>query len=350
MTTAPSGSSHTIQPLLRAHVRALKPYSTARDEFSGNARIFLDANENPYGDGLNRYPDPHHRALKQRISELKQIPVENIFLGNGSDEAIDLVLRATVNPDEGIVITPPTYGMYGVAGAAHGGRLISAPLRPDFSLDLNAIAAAAHQGAKVIFICSPNNPTGNQFDLAAIREVLEIFTGIVVVDEAYIDFAAGPSACSILSTSPRLVVLQTLSKAWGLAGIRVGMAFAHPELIVALNKLKLPYNINTLSQQTALHHLADTASYTRQVAEIISERARMIAALSALSCVLRVYPTEGNFILVRCARARELFSHLQAHGVIVRDRSRELHCDDCLRITVGTPAENDEVLKFLAGF
>lgn len=343
-----SGSSDTIQTLLRAHVRALKPYSTARDDFSGAARIFLDANENPYGDGLNRYPDPHQRALKQRISELKQIPVEKIFLGNGSDEAIDLVLRATINPDEGIVITPPTYGMYGVAGAAHGGRIITAPLHSDFSLDLDGIAAAARQGAKVIFLCSPNNPTGNQFDLATISAVLDIFPGIVVVDEAYIDFAAGPSACSLLSTSPRLVVLQTLSKAWGLAGLRVGMAFAHPDLIVALNKLKLPYNINTLSQQTALHHLTNTENHSQQVAEIISERSRMSAALRELPFVLQVYPSEGNFILVRCTRAPELFKYLQTHGVIVRDRSRELHCDGCLRITVGTPAENDEVLRLLA--
>jgi histidinol-phosphate aminotransferase len=340
-----------ITTLLRPHLRALTPYSTARDEFTGSARVYLDANENPFGhEALNRYPDPHSRALKDRISQLKSIPAERIFIGNGSDEAIDLLIRAFVNPGEGVVITPPTYGMYRVATHVNAGRVIEAPLFPDFSLNHEAISRATTEGGKLLFLCSPNNPTGNQFSLEDIQRVLEYFQGVVVVDEAYIDFASGPSACELLKDSPRLVVLQTLSKAWGMAAIRVGLAFGHPELIQALSRIKLPYNVNQLSQTAALARLAQDEAFDAQVKTILAERARVSAALTTYSCIQAVFPSEANFLLVKCVNAQGLFDSLKARGIIVRDRSRELHCDGCIRITIGTKEENDELLLAVKDF
>lgn len=339
-----------IADLLRPHVRALAPYSTARDEFKGEARVYLDANENPFGSGLNRYPDPHSRALKARVSQLKGIETERIFVGNGSDEAIDLLVRAFVPAGDAVVITPPTYGMYGVAARSHGAEVLEAPLRRDFSLDLDALERAGEQAGKLIFLCSPNNPTGNQLSLGDIESVLARTSGVVVVDEAYIDFASGPSACALLGAYPRLVVLQTLSKAWGMAGIRIGLAFGDPVVIQALSKLKLPYNINSLSQEAALERLADTARYSEQVGVVLAERQRIIGELASLSCVKEVFSSEGNFILVRCEDSRRLFEFLRDRGVIVRDRSHELHCQGCLRITIGTEAENNELIALMRDF
>jgi histidinol-phosphate aminotransferase len=331
-------------------VRDLAPYSTARDEFKGEARIYLDANENPFGSGLNRYPDPHSRALRARVSQLRGVAAERIFVGNGSDEAIDLLVRAFVAPGEAVVITPPTYGMYGVGARSNGAEVVDAPLRRDFSLDLEALERASEKGGRLIFLCSPNNPTGNQLSLGEIEEVLSRTTGMVVVDEAYIDFASAPSACALLARYPRLVVLQTLSKAWGMAGIRIGLAFGDPVVIQALSKLKLPYNINSLSQEAALERLADTARYSEQVAVVLAERQRVVGALSNVSCVREVFPSEGNFILIRCENSRRLFEFLRDRGVIVRDRSHELHCDGCLRITIGTHSENDELMSLMRDF
>ena len=336
-----------INELLRPHVMALSPYSTARDDFKGEARIYLDANENPFGDGLNRYPDPHCRALKERVSNLKGVAVERIFVGNGSDEAIDLLVRAFVAPGESVAITPPTYGMYAVAARGNGAHVVPAPLMPDFSLEMEALERVSAEGARLIFLCSPNNPTGNQLALSEIETVLVRTRGIVVVDEAYIDFASGPSACVLLEQHPRLVVLQTLSKAWGLAGIRIGLAFADPIIIQALSRLKLPYNINALSQKEAIASLADTTHYKEQVTELLAERRRVALELASISSMQKVFPSEGNFLLVRCKDSARLFEHLRDRGVIVRDRSHELHCEGCLRITIGTRAENDELLALI---
>jgi len=339
-----------ILKLLRPHVRALRGYSTARDEFSGTAQVYLDANENPFESDLNRYPDPHCRALKQRISELKGLERERIFIGNGSDEAIDLLVRALVAPGQMIITTPPTYGMYAVAAQAHGFSVIEVPMSVDFSLDYDGLAHADARGGVLTFLCSPNNPTGGQLSRWDIEQVLRRSNGVVVVDEAYIDFAAGASACTLLKEYPHLVVLQTLSKAWGMAGARVGLAFGDPHLIAALSKLKLPYNVNALSQRIALERLADTELYAQQVQRIVRERERLTSELSKIQTVQAVFPSEGNFLLVRCVDERRLFEALRMQGIIVRDRSYDVHCSGCLRITVGTEAENDRLLEAVRGF
>jgi histidinol-phosphate aminotransferase len=240
--------------------------------------------------------------------------------------------------------------MYGVAARNNGAEVLEAPLRRDFSLDLDALKRASNQGAKLIFLCSPNNPTGNQISLCEIESVLSCTSGVVVVDEAYIDFASGLSSCALLGAYPRLVVLQTLSKAWGMAGIRIGLAFGDPVVIQALSKLKLPYNINSLSQESALERLADTTRYSEQVSVVLAERRRLAQELASLNCVKEVFPSEGNFILVRCEDSAKLFEFLRNQGVIVRDRSHELHCQGCLRITIGTKAENNELLALMRDF
>jgi histidinol-phosphate aminotransferase len=339
-----------ILELLRPHVRALQGYSTARDEFSGTAEVYLDANENPFESAINRYPDPHCRALKQRISELKGIELQRIFIGNGSDEAIDLLVRALVAPGQSIITTPPTYGMYAVTARAHGVSVLEVPMKVDFSLDYDGLAHADAQGGLLTFLCSPNNPTGIQLSLQEIEQVLLRARGVVVVDEAYIDFASGASACTLLKEYPHLVVLQTLSKAWGMAGARVGLAFGDPRLIAALSKLKLPYNVNALSQRVALGRLADTDLYGQQVQRIVRERERLAGELSKMRTIKAVFPSEGNFLLVRCVDARRLFEALRMQGIIVRDRSYEVHCSECLRITVGTEVENDRLLEAVRGF
>jgi histidinol-phosphate aminotransferase len=240
--------------------------------------------------------------------------------------------------------------MYRVAALVNAGRVIEAPLLRDFSLNYEAIAHTSREGEKILFLCSPNNPTGNQLDLKDIQRVLECFTGVVVVDEAYIDFAAGPSACALLNDNPRLIVLQTLSKAWGIAGARVGLAFGDPALIQILAMMKLPYNVSQLSQDAACTRLAEIETFRAQVATILSERERVSAALNTYSCIRAVFPSEGNFLLVQCQNAERLFDSLTSKGIIVRDRSRELHCDECIRITIGTPEENDELLVAVRNF
>jgi histidinol-phosphate aminotransferase len=337
-----------LKTLLRPHIFNLTPYSTARDEYSGEARVFLDANENPYGDGLNRYPDPRSDELRSIIAKIRGVEKSQVFVGNGSDEAIDLIIRAVASPGEAIAITPPTYGMYGVAARTNGVGVFSAPLKKDFSLDFELIKIAADNGAKALFLCSPNNPTGNQLPLADIQRVLDLFPGLVVVDEAYIDFASGPSAVGLLESRDRLVVLQTMSKAWCLAGARVGMALASRELIGVLNRIKLPYNVNQLSQSAAIKRLLDIESFKSQVRSIIEERERLRSELTdKIAGILEVFPSEANFLLVRCERPCELFKGLQSSGIIVRDRSKEPLCDGCLRITVGTPRENDELIEVI---
>lgn len=336
-----------VNAWMRPNIRAMQPYSSARDEFHGSASVFLDANENPYNAPYNRYPDPMQWTLKARISEIKGVPVASIFLGNGSDEPIDLLLRAFCEPGkEKMLTTDPTYGMYQVAAEVNNVACVKVPLRDDFSLDLPALLARIDDATKLIYLCSPNNPTGNSLGHDVIREVLRRFRGIVVVDEAYIDFSAGPSFLRELGEWPNLVVLQTLSKAWGCAAIRLGMAFASPEIISVLNKIKYPYNVNLLTQEKALE-LLDEDRMHRQLAQILQERTRLCRDLSAIPLVRRIYPTDANFLLVDVGDADGVYHKLVEEGIIVRNRNRVTLCRGCLRITVGTPEEDDKLLAAL---
>lgn len=336
-----------VNAWMRPNVRAMQPYSSARDEFHGSASVFLDANENPYNAPYNRYPDPMQWRLKERISEIKGVPVASIFLGNGSDEPIDLLLRAFCEPGkEKMLTTDPTYGMYQVAAEVNNVACVKVPLREDFSLDLPALLARIDDATKLIYLCSPNNPTGNSLGHDVIREVLRRFRGIVVVDEAYIDFSAGPSFLREMGEWPNLVVLQTLSKAWGCAAIRLGMAFASPEIIGVLNKIKYPYNVNLLTQEKALE-LLDEDRMHRQLAQILQERTRLCRDLSAIPLVRRIYPTDANFLLVDVGDADGVYHKLVEEGIIVRNRNRVTLCRGCLRITVGTPEEDDKLLEAL---
>ena len=336
-----------VNAWMRPNIRAMQPYSSARDEFHGSASVFLDANENPYNAPYNRYPDPMQWRLKERISEIKGVPVASIFLGNGSDEPIDLLLRAFCEPGkEKMLTTDPTYGMYQVAAEVNNVACVKVPLRDDFSLDLPALLARIDDATKLIYLCSPNNPTGNSLGHDVIREVLRHFRGIVVVDEAYIDFSAGPSFLRELGEWPNLVVLQTLSKAWGCAAIRLGMAFASPEIIGVLNKIKYPYNVNLLTQEKALE-LLDEDRMRTQLAQILQERTRLCRDLSAIPLVRRIYPTDANFLLVDVGDADGVYHKLVEEGIIVRNRNRVTLCRGCLRITVGTPEEDDRLLEAL---
>lgn len=336
-----------VNAWMRPNIRAMQPYSSARDEFHGSASVFLDANENPYNAPYNRYPDPMQWTLKARISEIKGVPVASIFLGNGSDEPIDLLLRAFCEPGkEKMLTTDPTYGMYQVAAEVNNVACVKVPLRDDFSLDLPALLAHIDDATKLIYLCSPNNPTGNSLGHDVIREVLRHFRGIVVVDEAYIDFSAGPSFLRELGEWPNLVVLQTLSKAWGCAAIRLGMAFASPEIIGVLNKIKYPYNVNLLTQEKALE-LLDEDRMRTQLAQILQERTRLRRDLSAIPLVRRIYPTDANFLLVDVGDADGVYHKLVEEGIIVRNRNRVTLCRGCLRITVGTPEEDDKLLAAL---
>ena len=336
-----------VNAWMRPNIRAMQPYSSARDEFHGSASVFLDANENPYNAPYNRYPDPMQWRLKERISEIKGVPVASIFLGNGSDEPIDLLLRAFCEPGkEKMLTTDPTYGMYQVAAEVNNVACVKVPLRDDFSLDLPALLARIDDATKLIYLCSPNNPTGNSLGHDVIREVLRHFRGIVVVDEAYIDFSAGPSFLRELGEWPNLVVLQTLSKAWGCAAIRLGMAFASPEIIGVLNKIKYPYNVNLLTQEKALE-LLDEDRMRTQLAQILQERTRLRHELGAIPLVRRIYPTDANFLLVDVGDADGVYHKLVEEGIIVRNRNRVTLCRGCLRITVGTPEEDDRLLEAL---
>lgn len=337
-----------IKELVRPNIRALKPYSSARSEFTGNASVFLDANENPFDNGYNRYPDPLQRELKEQIALIKRVVSEYIFLGNGSDEAIDLVYRIFCIPGQDNVVAPePTYGMYQVCAEINDIEYRPVPLSDDFSLDTNRLLAATDANTKVIFLCSPNNPTGNLLDKNEIIRVLDQFKGIVVVDEAYIDFADQPSFLSQLSRYPRLIVLQTFSKAWAQASIRLGIAFAQPEIIGYFNKVKYPYNINLLTQSHALDMLLDEKKVKGQVQLLIQERESLAEALKVLPYVLTVYPSQANFLLVRVKDANKIYYKLTEAGVIVRNRNNITLCNSCLRITIGTESENTQLLNVL---
>ena len=337
-----------INSLVRRNVLQMKPYASARDEFKGEADIFLDANENPYPSPYNRYPDPLQWRVKEKLAALKGVKPEQIFLGNGSDEAIDLLIRAFCEPNQdSILITEPTYGMYSVCAEVNAVKIQQVLLTPEFDLDLDALSKTFDATTKVLFLCSPNNPTGNLLDHHKIKEVLKRFYGIVVIDEAYIDFAKSKSFVQELDTCPNLVVLQTFSKAWGLAGLRLGMCFGSPEIIRILNKIKYPYNVNIRTQELALDALEKEQQKNEWVAEIVKQRRKMATALAKLSITEEVFHSDANFLLVRVKEAFKTYQYLMDRGIIVRDRSRVSLCYNCLRITVGTPEENERLVEEL---
>jgi histidinol-phosphate aminotransferase len=341
--------------LVRNNIRNLKPYSSARDEFKGEANIFLDANENSLGSPLlkwyNRYPDPMQWKIKDKLSVIKQVPVDQIFLGNGSDEPIDLLFRCFCEPgiDE-VIVFPPTYGMYEVSANINNVHLSKVPLTREFQLDLEALESAIKPNSKIIWICSPNNPSGNSIDREDIEMVLNNFDGLVVVDEAYINFSRQKSFVGDLGDYPNLVVLQTLSKAWGLAGLRMGMAFASPAIIAYLNKVKPPYNISEPVQELALKALDEIGQVNDMILQLVASRKQMEEELARASSVVRVFPSDANFLLVEFTDAKAMYDYLVAKGIVVRDRSNVLLCDNCLRITVGTELENQHLMQAINSF
>lgn len=337
-----------VNTLVRKNILTMKPYSSARDEFKGEAEVFLDANENPYQSPYNRYPDPLQWRVKEKLAELKGVRPEQIFLGNGSDEAIDLLIRAFCEPNQdSILITEPTYGMYSVCADVNAVNVQQVLLTPDFDIDLETFPKTFDATTKVIFLCSPNNPTANLLDRDKIIEVLKRFYGLVVIDEAYIDFAKSKSFIHELDKYPNLVVLQTFSKAWGLAGLRLGMAFASENVIGILNKIKYPYNVNIRTQELALDALENNHHKEAWVKEIIKQRNKMMKALAKLKITNKVYPSDGNFVLVKVDDAHATYQYLLDKKIIVRDRSRVTLCYNCIRITIGTPEENERLIKAL---
>jgi len=341
-----------LNNLLRENIKKLVPYSSARDEFKGEASILIDANENPFGSPLNhdynRYPDPLQHQVKAKLSSIKGVPAENIFLGNGSDEAIDILYRAFCTPGvDNVILVPPTYGMYEVSANINDVAFKKVNLTADYQLDLDGIANAIDAHTKLIFICSPNNPTGNSIRRQDIETVLNNFQGLVVVDEAYINFSAVKSFTQELAEYPNLVVLQTLSKAWGLAALRLGMAFASKEIIAVYNKIKPPYNINQATQDIVLEALNNVDQVNDWIKETVSEREKLVRELLELDYVQYITPSDANFILVKMEQPREVYDYLVQYGIIVRDRSKVELCEGCLRITVGTPAENRTLLEKL---
>lgn len=334
-----------LDQLVRNNISKLTPYSSARDEFSGAAKVFLDANENSLGSPLtkwyHRYPDPHQQALKQQLSKIKGIGSEHIFLGNGSDECIDLLYRCFCEPgkDE-VIICPPTYGMYEVSAQINDIKINKATLLPDFQLDLVHLENLVTPNTKIIWLCSPNNPTGNSLNRVDIETVLNNFNGIVVLDEAYINFAQQRSFIQELADYPNLVVLQTLSKAWGLAGLRLGMAFASAGIIEIMNKVKPPYNINQATQELAGKALEEVGQVNDMIKELVSMRKALALVFASMPGVEQVYPSDANFILVKMKDARKVYEFLLTRGIVLRDRSSVKLCEDCLRITIGTEKEN----------
>ncbi|WP_217604961.1 histidinol-phosphate transaminase [Chitinophaga sp. GbtcB8] len=344
-----------LNKLLRNNIRQLVPYSSARDEFKGEARIFLDANENSFGSPLptdyNRYPDPMQWKLKYKLADIKGVPPQHIFIGNGSDEVIDVLYRALCNPGvDNVILCPPTYGMYEVSAHINDVVIRQVSLTEDFQLDMPALQQAIDEHTKLIFVCSPNNPTANSINREDIEVLLNSFEGILVVDEAYINFARQKTFIQELTEYPNLVVMQTLSKAWGLAALRVGMAFASEEIIQVMNKIKPPYNISQAAQELALQALENIAQVNEWIRETVIERDKLAASLEKLPLVVKVYPSDANFILAKTIDAKAIYQYLVTLGIVVRDRSRVELCAGCLRITVGTPEENEKLIAALADY
>lgn len=338
-----------IQALVRKNIQALAPYSSARDEYSGKEGIFLDANENPFGI-YNRYPDPYQPALKEKLAELKNISTKQIFIGNGSDEAIDLAFRIFCEPGKDKALTfVPTYGMYEVSANINNVELIKLPLDEDFQMDRNLLQPYfSDPNLKLIFICSPNNPTGNLLRTEDIEFILKNFNGIVLIDEAYIDFCDQPSFIQKINEYPNLIVIQTLSKAWGLAGIRLGIGYMNEEILSYFNRVKAPYNISTVNQQTALEILGKESEFNQKVKDILIEKKQLIQNLSGLKIIRKIYPSDANFLLVEVENADELYEKLIERKIIIRNRNSVIK--NCMRISVGTAEENQELLNALKEF
>ena len=344
-----------LDNITRANIKKLIPYSSARSEYEGDAQVFLDANENSLGSSLqenfHRYPDPLQKKLKEKISAIKNINTENIFIGNGSDEAIDLLIRAFCNPGQDeILIFPPTYGMYEVSASINDITINEILLTGDFELNIPAIKKAINDKTKIIFVCSPNNPTGNSFNENEVEDLLNSFNGIVVIDEAYIDFSDKTSWLEKLNQYPNLVILQTLSKAWALAGLRIGMAFASAEIIRILNKIKPPYNISAATQKLALQVLNDEEKAYQKIAIIKKEKAKLSEDLKAFDFIKKIYPSDTNFLLVKVNDATRLYKYLLTKNIVVRNRSNQPLCENSLRITIGTPEENISLLQALKSY
>lgn len=347
--------SFNLNTLLRENIKNLTPYSSARDEFKGNASIFLDANENAFGSptsaAYNRYPDPLQTQLKGKLAEIKGVPEMNMFLGNGSDEAIDLLFRAFCKPGmDNVILVPPTYGMYEVSANINDVEVRKVPLTANYQLDLDGLVDQLDMHTKLIFICSPNNPTGNSINPLDIETLLVNFKGIVVVDEAYINYSKQRSFTHQLQEFPNLVVLQTLSKAWGLAALRLGLAFASREIIDVFNRIKPPYNINQATQELVLNALDNVDQVNQWIKKTVFERERMVGSLSKIPSVLDITPSDANFVLVKFEQARQLYDYLVGKGIIVRDRSTVAGCESALRLTVGTTLENERLLKEIESF
>ncbi|MFC0776101.1 histidinol-phosphate transaminase [Terrimonas alba] len=344
-----------LNKLVRENIKKVKAYSSARDEFSGEAKVFLDANENSLGSPLtkwyNRYPDPHQQKLKASISRVKNVDPKNIFLGNGSDECIDLLYRCFCEPGkDNVIICPPTYGMYEVSAAINDVELRRAELLPNFQLNLALIENLIDDNTKIIWICSPNNPTGNSINYPDIEMLLNNFNGLVVVDEAYINFSRQHSLLKELNEYPNLVVMQTFSKAWGLAALRLGMAFASKEIIELLDRIKPPYNINQATQDLALEALEEVGQVNDMIREIVAMREELINVFQRMPLVEKVYPSDANFLLVKVKDAVDVYDYLLTEGIVVRDRSKVQLCDDCLRITIGTENENTLLVDALIDY
>jgi histidinol-phosphate aminotransferase len=347
--------SFNLQSLIRSNIQSLIPYSSARDEFHGEAKIFLDANENSIGSPLtkwyNRYPDPHQKQIKEKLAAIKGVPAAQIFIGNGSDECIDILYRAFCNPGkDNVIICPPTYGMYEVSANINDVEVRKARLLDNFQLDLVHMETLVDEHTKIIWLCSPNNPTGNSLNREDIEMVLNNYDGLVVIDEAYINFSRQRSFIPELKEYPNLVILQTLSKAWGLAGLRLGMAFACEAIIEVYNKVKPPYNISQAVQELVIKALDNVQDVNAMIQIIVEERKRLEQELPSLPCVLKVYPSDSNSLLVKTVDAKAIYQYLLTQQIVVRDRSKVELCEGCLRITVGTVRENDELLNALHSF
>ncbi len=334
------------EDLIRPNIKNLAPYSTARDEYQGELGIYIDANENPYDNGVNRYPDPYQKELKKRVGEIKGVEPKNIFIGNGSDEPIDLVFRVFCEPRiHNMVTITPTYGMYRVAAAINDVEIREVQLDENFGIDADRLLAATDENTRVIFLCSPNNPSGNVIPANVVEKIIRNFEGIVVLDEAYIDFTGGEGFLPRLAEFDRLIILQTFSKAWGMAGLRLGLAFGSEAIVSTLTRVKYPYNINVVTQKLALEHLSK--SVEKQVNEIITQRVKVLKELERCPVIRKVFPSDANFVLVRVDDPRGIYNKLIEEGIIVRDRSKITGCEGCLRITVGTPAENDRLIEIM---
>ncbi|WP_031428646.1 histidinol-phosphate transaminase [Flavimarina sp. Hel_I_48] len=339
-----------IKSLIRPNVERMKPYSSARDEFKDfkEDMVFLDANENPFENGVNRYPDPRQATLKSHLSTLKRVPVDQILFGNGSDEVLDLIFRAFCEPRQDNVITlPPTYGMYGVLADTNDVGNKEVLLNTDFEPDIDAILNAVDANTKLIFLCSPNNPTGNRFEDKAIEKLLSNFKGLVVIDEAYADFSSAESWSTRLHDYPNLIVTQTLSKAYGMAGIRLGICFASEEIIEVLHKIKPPYNVNELTQKKALQRIMDENVVQKEINTILEEREKLLKTLKNVPFVAKIYPSEANFILAKVDDANKRYDQLLTEGIVVRNRSKQPLCENSLRFTVGTTVENSKLIEVL---